>query len=71
MWGRTQHWTYSCSHCSWKRTTPPCGDVRIKGFNHFTHCPNCQSAPVVCRPASALDSLFEGLPEAWLRAGKR
>ncbi|MBH1841107.1 hypothetical protein I5W21_15800 [Stenotrophomonas maltophilia] len=45
--------------------------MRIKGFNHFTHCPNCQSAPVVCRPASALDSLFEGLPEAWLRAGKR
>jgi len=45
--------------------------VRIKGFTHFTHCPNCQSAPVVCRPASTLDSLFEGLPEAWLRVGRR
>lgn len=70
MWGRAQKLTYHCKDCGWKRVTPPTGDVRIEGLTWFRSCPECRSTALECGNANALDTLWQGLPEAWRRAGR-
>lgn len=65
MRGRAQELTYRCRDCGWKRTTPPTGDVRIEGLTWFRSCPECRSTALECGNASAMDALWQSLPEAW------
>lgn len=63
MRGHAQKPTYHCRDCGWKRTTPPSGDVRIKGVTWFRTCPECRSTALECDNAGTLDALWDSLPE--------
>ncbi|HBP5541066.1 hypothetical protein FNV45_16480 [Pseudomonas aeruginosa] len=47
--------TFSCSHCSWQRTTIPASDALEIGRDCFVRCPRCGHEPVGMRRASSLE----------------
>ena len=67
MWGKARSLTSECLDCSWRKTSPPAGDVLMQGLTYFKHCPACGGENMIRRESTDIEQLVERLMP-WRRA---
>jgi hypothetical protein len=61
VWGKARALTFECLDCSWRKTSPPAGDVLMHGLTYFEQCPVCNGKNLLCRESTDVEQLVERL----------